>query len=191
MSNRIIQMLQDVRKAIQDQLKDVDTAISGLESAHPQGHPSDHPAIGILMQGRDRLEAQLQQIEIVINNVTALAEGKQVAMQQAASSESGRDRAPAPGQYAGMKLSTAVQAYLSERGRGPVLLSQAVRDLTIAGVLVGKHRQLPDTRDLRLLCANNRKRFQYDTVADTISLRTVPGNDTGRISVRHLSQKTA
>lgn len=90
-----------------------------------------------------------------------------------------------------MKLSTAVQAYLSERNRGPVLLSQVVKDLTTAGVLVGKHRELPDTRDLRLLCANNRKRFQYDSHSDTIRLRTIPGNDTGRTIVQRPAEKTA
>lgn len=163
----------------------MDSSISSLEAVHTQGNPSDNPAITILMKGRDSLQGQLQQIELVINNITAIAEGKTVAQPKAAAgTDEGRNRPPLPGQYAGMKLSTAVQAYLSERGRGPVLVSQVVSDLATGGVLVGKHRKMPDTRDLRLLCANNRKRFYYDVQADTISLRTALGNDTGRSTVR-------
>ena len=42
-----------------------------------------------------------------------------------------------PGQYKGMKLSPALEAYLLERGGGPVDIDQAVKDLALAG---GLHR---------------------------------------------------
>jgi hypothetical protein len=86
-----------------------------------------------------------------------------------------------------MKLSTAVQAYLSDRGRGPVGCRKLVEDLTLAGVRVemkrsklhkGEARDL-DTRDLRLLAANNTKRYAYDSTTDSLSLIPAAGNDTG------------
>jgi hypothetical protein len=115
-----------------------------------------------------------------MNRVRLVAEGKELE----AAAET---KAVIPGQYSGMKLSTAVQAYLSDRGRGPVGCRKLVEDLTLAGVRVemkrsklhkGEARDL-DTRDLRLLAANNTKRYAYDSTTDSLSLIPATGNDTG------------
>ena len=42
----------------------------------------------------------------------------------------------------------------------------------------GQSRDL-DTRDLRLLAANNTKRYAYDSTTDSLSLIPATGNDTG------------
>ena len=176
---KIISILQEGRRALQEELKQVDTGIADLEAKTANANPKDNPAIAILMKGRDRLQAQLEHVELVIRNVTQIENGQPL---ESKVSDTNPDRGIEPGKYAGMKLSTAVQAYLADRGRGPILLARVIQDLITAGVLVGKEHKIPDTRDLRLLCANNRKRFAYDVQADTISLRTSPGNDTGRVS---------
>lgn len=187
--HEIISILQQGRRALQEQLKQVDAGIAELESKSPSANPKDNPAVAILHKGRDRLQAQLEQVELVIRNVTQIEAGQPIENKPVNGGDS--ERTIEPGKYAGMKLSTAVQAYLADRARGPVLLAKMVQDLITAGVLVGREHKVPDTRDIRMLCANNRKRFAYDSQADTISLRTALGNDTGRVSrARRLTPTT-
>lgn len=174
----VMSILNEGRRCGQTELAKVDQSIVSLSSLPDS---KDNPAVTILLQGRDRLQRQLDELECSIARVKAAGDGSLLAAQQDG------QKPVIPGQYSGMKLSTAVQAYLSERGRGPVNISVLVKDLTAGGFKVIQSRAIgpkkgslrdPDTRDLRLLANNNRMRFSYDSTADTIALRPAPGNDT-------------
>jgi hypothetical protein len=173
---KVLEILQAGRDSLVSEIRQVDLAIETTTAAHGR----ENGAVNIMLQGRARLQAQIDVLDQTMNRVRLVAEGKELET-------AGETKAVIPGQYSGMKLSTAVQAYLSDRGRGPVGCRKLVEDLTLAGVRVemkrsklhkGEARDL-DTRDLRLLAANNTKRYAYDSTTDSLSLIPAAGNDTG------------
>lgn len=175
LNSKIIEILQAGREALQAELKQIDLGIESLTSAHGR----DSKAVNMLVDGRGRTQAQIDVLEKTINRVRQIEEGK--------AKEPATEKAITPGQYSGLKLSTAAQAYLGDRGRGPISCSRVVQDLTLAGVVVKQtrskhHKDLQrnlNTRDIRLLAANNTKRFSYDSTTDSISMTTALGPDTG------------
>jgi hypothetical protein len=173
---KVLEILQAGRDSLVSEIRQVDLAIETTTAAHGR----ENEAVNIMLEGRARLQAQIDVLDQTMNRVRLVAEGKELET-------AGETKAVIPGQYSGMKLSTAVQAYLSDRGRGPVGCRKLVEDLTLAGVRVemkrsklhkGEARDL-DTRDLRLLAANNTKRYAYDSTTDSLSLIPAAGNDTG------------
>jgi hypothetical protein len=171
---KVLEILQAGRDSLQSEIREVDTVIEQAAAIHGR----ENPAVSILLLGRDRLQAQIDELDQTINRVRLAAEGKEP--------QPSTTKAIVPGQYSGMKLSTAVQAYLSERGRGPISCAKVVEDLVAGGFKVNptrskyaKEPRLPNTRDLRLLAANNTKRYDYDSVADSLRMVPATGNDTG------------
>ncbi len=178
--NKILSALTEGREAGVSELAQVDQSIATL-SGLPDS--KDNPAIPMLLKGRDRLQLQLDELDRATARIKSIQDGNLPLEGQG----EGNPKQVIPGQYMGMKLSTAVQAYFSERGRGPIHIDVIVKDIIAAGFQIMQDRAVgpnrgkprdPNTRDLRLLAQNNRKRFQYNVADDTISMCPAPGNDT-------------
>jgi hypothetical protein len=63
------------------------------------------------------------------------------------------------GQFKGMDISSALEAYLHERGGRPIEIEKIAQDLEIAGVKLGKTRPRYII-NLRITASNNRA-FRY------------------------------
>ena len=87
-----------------------------------------------------------------------------------------------PGQYAGMKITVATQAFLTERGGGPLPVMTILEGLKAGGLKTLQTRSKdpkkqnllrdPNHRDLLRQANSNRPRYVYDMDKDTIALRT-------------------
>jgi hypothetical protein len=171
----VLELILECRVLLESEVQQVDLVIEQAASSHGR----DNQAVEILLQGRGRLQAQLDVIAGAVNRLRMIAEGKDI---QPATSDT-----ITPGMYAGMKLSVAAQAYFAQRGRERISCAKIVEDLTLAGVRQKQTRskyhknewRALDTRDLRLLQANSPKRFIYDSTTDSMGMIPAPGNDTG------------
>jgi hypothetical protein len=170
--------LQEGRKSLEADIQRVELEIEQVAAIVGR----NCMALTALLQSRDSLRSQTEVVEQAINRMRMIADGRSDLDNGSADTL----RTPRPGQYSGMKLSTAVQAYLSERDRGPIGCAKIVEDLVLGEFMVyptrsknGTKPRNPNTRDLRLLAANNTKRFAYDSVADALRMIPAPGNDLG------------
>lgn len=173
MSNRAIQILEDAGRAIREEMAAVESSIKSLEGKTPD---SENPAVAILLQGRDRLQKQLQEVDGVITRIKAIRDGN--VPRHGAAPEGGRSIVA--GQWSRLALPQAFRAYASERGGGPFDVKAVLQDLKLAGVRVvmtrsrfqkNKEREM-DLRDIRLLGSNNPVLYDYDREHDTLRLRS-------------------
>ena len=184
MKLKVVSSLSHTLKVAVRELAELDESIAREQASGEKAKI----AVAFLLEGRNYYQLGLDELLKAQQKLELLDRGGPLPETHPSEGH----RPVTPGQYMGLKLSTAVQAYLSDRGRGPIKLSQVVHDLIAGGFKIfrtkskyhqGETRD-PNARDLRLLANNNRKRFQYDpTGEETIALRPIPGNDTGRRSV--------
>jgi hypothetical protein len=176
---KVVESLLAGKETLKGELEQVDHAISTVTGT---GDGRDNPAVKMLLSGRAQLQAVMDELDQTMERIRRI-------MARETSPEQAGEKSPKPvipGQYSGMKLSTAVQAYLSERGRGPIACVKIVEDMISGGLEIERRRskqrglppKKPDTRDIRLLAANNKRRFRYDRTSDTVQLVPSPGNDT-------------
>jgi hypothetical protein len=74
-----------------------------------------------------------------------------------------------PGQYKGMDLRPALEAYLLERAGGPVDIRQAVKDLDLAGADLGKTKERY-VRNVRITVSNSKALRYGDRGKNTVEL---------------------
>jgi hypothetical protein len=169
---RVLSILTNGREAIRSDVELAEKAISTL-SQIPEMNGSQ--ALADQVEGRDRLLVQLRIIDRTIADVKAAGEGIP------ATGEPPTLRPVVPGQYHNMKLTTATQAFLSERGGGPLPIMTIVQGLIAGGCKIAQTRSKyhkaepprdPDPRDLRRQANSNRPRYFYDRKNDTMGLRT-------------------
>ncbi len=169
--------LRSIVEGLEADIKRVDDAIRAL------GGKSDDVAVAALLKERKMYQLGL---DILLRAKQELTQINSGAPLPETNDHEGHEQV-IPGQYMGCpRLSVAVQAYLIERGRGPIPLATVVADLIVGGFKIDRRKSKfhrgelrdPDTRDLRLLANNNRKRFQYDSSTDSIAMRPAQGNDT-------------
>lgn len=156
----------------------MDSSIKSLDAGRSQGSPSN-PAVTILMQGRVRLQKQVEELDTALARTKSIREGS-LNPNFGAESVNGRV-VVTPGQWSRLTLPQAFRAYAGERGGGPFDIKQVLQDLTLAGVKVvmtrsrfQKNKERPmDLRDVRLLGSNNPVLYDYDRTNDTLRLRSV------------------
>ena len=73
-----------------------------------------------------------------------------------------------PGEFRGLEIKSAMQAYLSQRGGGPVKRDRIAVDLAIAGVDLGTPKR--HARHIKITANNNKSLFFYDEDTDTVRL---------------------
>ena len=79
------------------------------------------------------------------------------------------------GQYKGMDLRPALEAYLLERGGGPVDIREAVKDLALAGADLGQTKERY-VRNVRITVSNSRVLRYGDRGKNTVELANrMPG----------------
>jgi hypothetical protein len=176
MDNQVIQILQQARKQLQDELAAVDASIASLEAGQSQGRTN--PAVSILRKGRESFQRQLEEIDRAIMKVQAIRDGSSVPSPGVEPHDG--LKTIIPGQWSRLTLPQAFRAYASERGGGPFSIKQVLDDLKLAGVKQvmtrsrfnkDKEREM-DMRDIRLIGGNNPLLYDYNRNNDTIRLRS-------------------
>ncbi len=135
---------------------------------------------GRLVDQRDVLDSAIERVRMIADRKTKLSPGDGHRVN--------------PIRYEGMRLNEAVKAYMNEHNRGPLPMTQILKDLVAGGYQArydrgpnrGKLRDVT-LKDLRILCANNANsllpngehkrslvRFVWDKDADTISMELAP-----------------
>jgi len=73
------------------------------------------------------------------------------------------------GQYKGMKLAPALDAYVRERGGGPIDIDQAIKDLEMGGAPLGQTKERYK-RNVRITISNSRTLRYGDRGKRTVEL---------------------
>jgi hypothetical protein len=137
-----------------------------LPTVISSGASSMAKGIEVLREHRARLAEELAEIESAI----AKLEGSPI---QPAEDQVCGVR---PGHYAGMEISVALQAYLLERGRGPVPMKRVIRDLAIGDTkTVNKYKDDLDgqaRKYVTITIRNNKPIFGFDKPNDVVWLAT-------------------
>jgi len=171
MSFELVPYLQEGRKKLEAEIQQVDLVIEQAASVHGR----ESGAVAILLQGRGRLQPQIDRIDQTICDLQLIAEGKEHPIES---------KPIKPGQYGGMRIGEAVKSYMNDHGRGPIQIPDLVKHLIAGGMKVPQDRSKyragelrdPEPRDLRLLCQNNAGgkgkyvRYVWDKQNDTISM---------------------
>jgi hypothetical protein len=127
--------------------------------------PMNNKAIEILQRERQRiLDAVQKEVEEIDRTIASLRASDSIG-----GSKTPKHTTPVRrGQYEGMQIKEALQAYLNDRDGGPVSIKQAAIDLAVAGVKLGK----PDRheRNIKITISNNNRRFQLDESDNSVSL---------------------
>jgi hypothetical protein len=185
---RVLSILTDGREAIRSDVELAEKAISTL-SQIPEMNGSQ--ALADQVEGRDRLLVHLRIIDRTIADVKAAGESIPATDEPPPTL-----RPVVPGQYRNMKLTTATQAFLSERGGGPLPIMAIVQGLIAGGCKIAQTRSKyhkaepprdPNPRDLRRQANSNRPRYFYDEHKDKIGLRmenAAEGITTWKVSKR-------
>ena len=101
-----------------------------------------------------------------------LAEMDSVISQLRADGDEARIPQPIPvhaGQYKGMSLAPALETYVRERGGGPLEITQAVKDLDLAGAILGKTKERYE-RNVRITISNSRALRYGDRGKKTVEI---------------------
>jgi hypothetical protein len=97
----------------------------------------------------------------------AIAERKHYLL--AGDSASGKKEPPVrAGMYFGMDIGSAMQAYLTDRGGGPIKRKKIAIDLALAEAKMGDPSR--HERHVKITANNNRGIFRYDEDTDTVAL---------------------
>lgn len=125
-------------------------------------------AISILQEARVRLVKEIEEIDRSI----AQLQGQSFAPRP--TNGTPKPSTITPGQYSGIEIATALQAYLVERGRVAVPLKEAIRDLADAGTkTIAKYADDPEgqaRKYLTITIRNNKKIFGFDKAKDEVWL---------------------
>jgi len=166
---RVLSILTAGREVIQTELIRIERDIAEL-SARPDA--TDNPSIAELNRGREERVAEVKWLD---ESVAIVKNGGGHSVSESAL------KPVSAGQYAGMKLTVATQAFLTERGGGPLQIMKIVEGLIAGGCKIAQTRSKyhkaepprdPNARDLRRQANSNRPRYVYDLKDETLALRT-------------------